>query len=526
MALFGLGTTLKAPFPGVRYDPATGKILSRNEAWETLSPEAQAQALSLPSWDFLRENGRIWVKHLLPSENGIETFFLLPAEGYYEALQRLEKVEGEAHFLREQLHAFVQNVPLPLFVVEEKLLEGGEGRIIFANKLLLDLLGLPLARLYQGLQLKDILGPAESMGRALLSQALTARQPVQDTLIRPTESGERYWILRAFPFQSSSLTGIMVGIVDITHEKEQERALAEAYQELQVQAEELKQQQEELLVLNEALEEARRESEARRKELEESLIAAQRYQRTLLLRTRLLYEVWGYERVAVTARPHAYVGGDFLIVRRREPYLYVGIGDATGHGSSGALLAATVQALIHEALLLLPSPAALHQTLEEVRRELAEILEVNLGQQISTDGAEVGLVALPLHPSPETPLYLATAGRAVYLLTPEGHLQEFIQGKRALGWSMSGWEVEPYTTQALPYPAGATLFLFSDGLTDQLNPQGKRLGKKLFLHWLEGSQAAGPDPRAKTRFILQQWNQWKGEDTPQTDDLLLLALQL
>ncbi|GIV23460.1 MAG: SpoIIE family protein phosphatase [Bacteroidia bacterium] len=522
MALFGLQTTLKAPFPGVRYEPATGKVLARTEAWDYLSPELQEKALLLPAWDFLHENGHIWAKHIVEETDTTQTFFLLPAEGHYEVIQKLERVEAEARFLREQLHAFVQNVPLPLFVVEASG-DLDKARVLFANPLLLELLKLPLKRLYEGLTLRDIFGEAAAPLQ-LLHQAAQQRKPVQETIERPAERGSYWWILQAFPFQSTNLSGIMVGIVDVTKEKEQERQLAEAYAELQVQSEELRQSQEALYAAYEELHKAKEEAEARRKELEDSLIAAQRYQRTLLFRSRDLFAVWGYDRAAVVARSHTYVGGDFLVVRSGPSHLYVGIGDATGHGSSGALLAVTVQGLLHQALLELASPSELHIALEVAQRALFEVLEVEPGKDLSNDGAEVALVALPLQ-SPER-VYVATAGREVVLLLPDGTLIESQQGRRGLGWSAPGQTPAPFSTEELPYVAGATLFLFSDGVTDQLNAEGKRIGRKRFLEWLKESHTAGPEPRDKTRFLLKHWHDWKGEETPQTDDIVLIALQL
>lgn len=524
MPLFRSSTTLLTPFPGISWNRHTGKVLAKNEAWEVLPPELQRQALEMPSWDFLHADGRIWYKYIVEEQGDTETFFLLPAEAYYDVIQRLEKAQAEAKYLREQLHAFVQNVPLPLFVIDLAHPHEKE-RIAFGNKLLMDLLQLPLRRLYEGLRLEDIFGSSVFQVRPLIERAQQLQSALQEVIERPMDGQLQYWLIRAFPFRAPSLSGIMVGIIDLTREKEQERVLAQAFHELQVQAEELRQSQEELLSVNEALEAARNESEARRRELEDSLKAAQRYQRTILFRTKTLYEAWGYERVSVVAKPHTYVGGDFVIARKVGKWLYAGIGDATGHGSSGALLAVTIQSFLHQALLQLTEPYLLHQALEEVRAELADLWEIQLGEQLSNEGAEVALVALPLDERINE-LYVATAGRSVYLLHPDGEVEEYQQGRRALGWSVPGEAPESYATQKITLPSAATLFLFTDGITDQLGSGGKRLGRKTFLSWLPECAPFLGDPRAQTRYLLQKWYSWKGEEVEQTDDLLLVALRL
>jgi serine phosphatase RsbU (regulator of sigma subunit) len=263
----------------------------------------------------------------------------------------------------------------------------------------------------------------------------------------------------------------------------------------------------------------------RRRELEDSLRAAQRYQRTLLFRTRTLQEGWGYDQVSAVTRPHTYIGGDFLIGKRVGEWLYVGIGDATGHGSSGALLAVTVQLLLHQFLLQLSSPEHLHQVLEEVRQELVELWGIHLGEQLSNEGAEVALVALPLSRSKDY-LYVATAGRPAYILRRNGEVEEYLQGRRPLGWSAPGQPPETYFTQEIPYPAEATLFLFTDGVTDQLSLNGKRLGRRTFLSWIGETASLTGDPRAQTRHLMQKWHAWKSDIVEQTDDILLLAVAL
>ncbi|MCS6790663.1 MAG: SpoIIE family protein phosphatase [Bacteroidia bacterium] len=518
MGLWGTSGGLKSPFPAARWNKQTGKLLSKSEAWDTLPSEAQQKALLMPSWDFLHENGHVWSKYISEADEQHETLFLIPAEGYYEVIQRLSKVEEELHLYREQLHAFVQNAPVPLFLIQKD----QSYRITFANRLLLDTAGIPLAQLYKGLTLQDIAGSATSAIQKVLEEAEQHQKPVQEVVWKESEQGTIYWLIRAFPFRTSTLNGIMVSILDITREKLQEEALAQAYHELQAQTEELRQNQEELMAVNEALKEAQEESESRRKELESSLQAAQRYQRTLLMRTHALYEKWGYDYVSVVTRAHTYVGGDFLLVRQTKEYLYVALGDATGHGVSGALLAITIQGLLSQALVV-SSPDQIHLALEEVHDQLIQILEVP-PDRLSTEGAEVIVVALPLARTGS--FYVTSAGRPIYLALPSGEFAEYNQRRRGLGWNLPGKEREPFITETIPYIPQAMLYFFTDGMTDQFDSSGKRIGNRTLLNWIQEAVQLSTDPRTQTRHILQQWNARRGEGGTLTDDATLIALQL
>ncbi len=512
---------LSVPFPGVRWNPETGKVLSTTEAFRTLDADLQEKALALPAWDFLIENGQVFSKHIIERSESEETFFLLPAEGYYETIQKVKELEKENAFLRDQLHAFVQQIPVPLFVIEE----GRQThRITYANQLLLELAGIPLAQLYKGLTLEDVFPDHPEAVEALLQKAQQSRKPVQAVLEGHRKSGQLYaYLVRAFSFETPSLKGIFFAIIDISKEKEQEIQLEQQNQELLVLTEELRQNQEELQMSLQELSAARAVAETRQKELEDSLEAAKRYQRNLLLRPKNIIDNWGRDRVAMVSKVHSYVGGDFLLGLCHQDFFYVAVGDATGHGPSGALLALTVQNELRYRLTRLQHPRQLHTLLEGTREVLFELFDVKPDVTLSNEGAEVGIIALPL--ARERAFYYAGAGRTLYNLKPDGDLEEIAGTRHGIGWNVPGTPPESYQTLELSYSSGSTLFLFTDGVSDQHNLSGKKIGRKRLRQWIQDSAQAGPTPVDKTRYIMKQWLSFSG-GAPQTDDVLLLAIEL
>ena len=520
MGLLEKLTGLKAPYPGVRWDSATGRILAATDAFRALPAEAQEAALMLPAWDFLKVDGAVYAKHIVEKTDTEETFFLLPALGYNEAIEKIHELEKQNRFLRDQLHAFVQQLPVPLFVVEEK----AELRITFANQLLLELIGVPLSKLYKGLSLEDIFSDHTAEALELLGKARQTQKPQQSIIEGFRPSGQPYaYLVRAFPFETPNLRGVFFAIVDITKEKEQERRLELQNQELTALTEELRQNQEELQIALKEVEAAQKEADQRRKELEESLVAAQRYQRTMLFRTREVINLWGRDNSAIVARAHSYVGGDFLFAFRRGDYGYVVVGDATGHGPSGALLALTVRTQLLQALAEIKHPQELPAALREAREALFEILDVDPVRTLSNDGAEIGILALPL--SRSGMLYYAGAGRSLYLLSPDGTLYKHKGLRHSLGWNVPGTPLETFSVAEIPYQVGSTVFLFTDGLSDQHDPHNHKLGLRVVEQWLAESANAGPEPADKVRHVMRRWEDFR-QEAPQTDDVLLIALAL
>ncbi len=513
-------TGLKAPYPGVRWAPTSGRLLAATDAFRALPAEAQEAALTLPAWDFLKVSGEVYAKHTVEKTDTEETFFLLPALGYNDAIEKIHELEKQNRFLRDQLHAFVQQLPVPLFVMEEK----AELRITFANQLLLELIGAPLSKLYKGLTLKDVFSDHTEEALALLGRARQTQKPQQDIIEGFRPSGQPYaYLVRAFPFETPTLKGIFFALIDIRKEKEQERRLELQNQELVALTEELRQNQEELQIALKEVEAARKEADLRRQELEESLVAAQRYQRTMLFRTREVISLWGRDNVAIVARAHSYVGGDFLFAMRRGDYGYVVVGDATGHGPSGALLALTVRTQLLQALSEIKHPRELPAALAEARETLFEILDVDPDRTLSNDGAEIGILALPL--SRSGMLYYAGVGRNLYLLSPDGTLHKHKGLRHGLGWNVPGTPLEIFSVAEIPYQAGDTAFLFTDGLSDQHNPHQHKLGSRVVERWLSESAKVGPEPADKVRYVMRQWEEFR-QEAPQTDDVLLIAIAL
>jgi len=521
MGLLEKLTGLKAPYPGVRWDSATGRILAATDAFRALPEEAQEAALYLPAWDFLKVNKEVYAKHIVEKTDTEETFFLLPALGYNEAIEKIQHLQKENSFLRAQLHAFVQQLPVPLFVVEEK----AELRITFANQLLLELIGVPLSKLYKGLTLEDVFPDHSGEAQAILVSARETQKPQQEIIEGFRPSGSPYaYLVRAFPFETPNLRGVFFALVDITKEREQERQLELQNQELTALTEELRQNQEELQIALKEVEAARKEAELRRKELEDSLLAAQRYQRTILFRTREVTTLWGRDSVAIVARAHSYVGGDFLFATRQGDYVYVVVGDATGHGPSGALLALTVRTQLLQAISEIGHPRNLPRALTEVREALFELLDVDPARTLSNDGAEIGVLALPT--SHSGTLFFAGAGRDLYLLSSEGKLHKFKGIRHGLGWNVPGTPLEAFTVEEIPYEAGSIAFLFTDGLPDQHNPNHHKLGVRVVERWIaESATAAGPEPADKVRYVMRHWEDFR-QEAPQTDDVLFIGLAL
>ena len=79
-----------------------------------------------------------------------------------------------------------------------------------------------------------------------------------------------------------------------------------------------------------------------------------------------------------------------------------------------------------------------------------------------------------------------------------------------------------YEMQSVQMRPGSTLFLYTDGLTEARNADGKLFGRDRVAQMME---ACGPtEPKQLVEAVIGQWHQFVGT-TEQSDDLTLLALR-
>lgn len=162
------------------------------------------------------------------------------------------------------------------------------------------------------------------------------------------------------------------------------------------------------------------------------------------------------------------------------------------------------------------------ENLEELYRSLrTDVQEVfGGGEKPLADGFELAL--LYYNATTRKAAYIG-AGRPLWVLRA-GEIYVLSGAKGDI--SATGSDLprrSPATLERLSLEPGDRLYLFSDGLADQLNAEGKRFGTSRLKDFLKVNSYLSPSEQL---LILQQaLRQWAG-DSPQTDDILILAAEV
>jgi len=216
--------------------------------------------------------------------------------------------------------------------------------------------------------------------------------------------------------------------------------------------------------------------------------------------------------------PRDIVAGDFYWLEEVEPYIFIGVADATGHGVPGAFVSLVCSMALSKAVLEegLTAPA---EILDRVKVLVTERL-THEGEKL-WDGMDIAL--LRLHKANPYQLTFAGANRPLWIITNQQELIEVPYTRQAIGYSQSTIPFEERTL-ALESQAPAMIYAFTDGLTDQIGgPQGRKLGPKRLREFFLSIASM---PLSEQLLALQAFlRDWQGE-YPQTDDMTCLGLRL
>ena len=241
-----------------------------------------------------------------------------------------------------------------------------------------------------------------------------------------------------------------------------------------------------------------------KEKLERELEVARQIQLSILPRS--LPE---HDRLAFGARmvPMSAVGGDFYdVLALEDGSLGVAVGDVTGHGVPAALLMSLTVTLLRSEARRSGSPA---EVLQAVNRGL---LQVN----------DTGYFVTALYgilPASGSRFQYARAGHSVPLLLDAG--RQPLQVAHGVGQPLGLFEEMLVDESGLELPPGGLLVMFTDGVTEAINPQGEFFGDDRLLAALQSSDGAGPVQACEAVWGALQAYQGGAS---QEDDVTLLAV--
>lgn len=260
------------------------------------------------------------------------------------------------------------------------------------------------------------------------------------------------------------------------------------------------------------------EIKEKNKKISDSINYAQRIQTSILPDTSFIRH--HFPRSFIFYRPKDVVSGDFPWFVQKDETFYVAAVDCTGHGVPGALLSFIGYFLLNNIINLdnnFGAAKILDLLHEGVRTTLKQYEEGNSGR----DGMDLALCKIDKE---KKVIQFAGAHNPLYLLR-NGELIEYKGSRKAIGGKPLLKKTEKdFENHVIPYQTGDKIFIFSDGLPDQLGGadrrkyQSKRIREAL-------TEREGLTIAHFEKHFSEDFYRWMGNEK-QVDDVLLIGIEL
>lgn len=231
-------------------------------------------------------------------------------------------------------------------------------------------------------------------------------------------------------------------------------------------------------------------------------------------------------------RPKNIVSGDFPWIYNHGDVTYIAVVDCTGHGVPGALLSIIGYLLLSNIVANHPDLAP-SDILDRLHEAVRDALKQKTSEANAGDGMDLGL--LRIDPAAHQ-VQFAGAHRPLYYLhmsrsgafdgAEDCKFQEIEGTRKGIGGKPlpNGRPEKAFVNNVIDYQPGDRLFVFSDGLPDQL---GGEEHKKFFTRRVKEWLARNVDEsmNSTSKDLVKTFYDWKGTDK-QVDDVLLIGLEL
>ncbi len=270
------------------------------------------------------------------------------------------------------------------------------------------------------------------------------------------------------------------------------------------------------------------------RDITDSINYAQRIQTAILPDNTLLDQALG--EYLVLFRPKDVVSGDFFWCHRINDKVIFAVADCTGHGVPGAFMSMIGISLFNE-IVLGKGITDANAILDELRRKLSATLQQNTEHPSNRDGMDVALCVWNKN---DNVLQFAGANNRLYLVSKDiavngsvqeservklsnNHLLEILPDKQPIGYQEDKMD-NPFTKSIIQLNKGDTIFISSDGFTDQFGgDKNKKFTSKKFKALLASlTDKSVEEQKATLEQVLENWK----KSEIQTDDICVVGVKI
>jgi serine phosphatase RsbU (regulator of sigma subunit) len=268
-------------------------------------------------------------------------------------------------------------------------------------------------------------------------------------------------------------------------------------------------------ILEEKVKERTAEIEAQKEEITSSIEYASRIQHAMLPVSDHFREL--FPDHFIFFKPRDIVSGDFYWIGEDENHIFFTVADCTGHGVPGAFMSTLGVSTLNE---IITNKRNLHANtvLNLLREKIKTSLHQTGKEGEAADGMDLSFIIL--HKNRRSIEYSGAFNPLVII--QNGELKEYKGDRMPIG--IYRREKESFTNFEIKVRSGDTVYLFSDGMSDQFGgPDGTKYKRSMLKKLLSDIHSK---PMEEQRNIIEsEFNRWKGKGE-QIDDITVIGVRI
>jgi len=262
------------------------------------------------------------------------------------------------------------------------------------------------------------------------------------------------------------------------------------------------------------IESQKNQVEEKNKEILDSIQYAKRLQEAILPPKKIIKEY--LPESFILYKPKDIVAGDFYWMESLNGWTYFAAADCTGHGVPGAMVSVVCSNALSKSVIeeKIAEPAAI---LNRARELVIE--RFGRSEKQIKDGMDISLCA---YHSSTGKVKWAGAHNPLWIIRKESKEIEVI---KADSQPIGRYDLnEPFTAHALQLNKGDSMYLFTDGFSDQFGGEkNKKYKSANFKRFLLSIQDKDMDTQRE--LIGKEFERWKG-DLEQIDDVCVMGVRV
>lgn len=286
---------------------------------------------------------------------------------------------------------------------------------------------------------------------------------------------------------------------------------ANLYARVQEKTLELQQEKEKVEQINSLLNEKNRD-------ILDSIRYAKRIQESIMPERELLSHY--FPESFILYKPKDIVSGDFYWFTTRNDQFFIAAVDCTGHGVPGAFMSVIGSNILNQIVNEYNITDA-EAVLDMLNFRVNVALKQDSENSESNDGMDIALCIIDIE---KNQIQFSGANRPIYILR-NGDLIEYKSDKFPIGGRYFQNRERSYSKYIIDTLPNDTLYIFTDGITDQFGLVGDQEKKytfrrlQLLLTSLQDTSLAD-----QAKVIDKEIENWRGK-VEQTDDILIIGIK-